>query len=238
MLLAVSDIASWFAQPFVCDNNIHCVNNRTQSVNGHTGAVATMTAVLTAGERLHKTPEETVSFLQSGILLGRVGEGTPDAAYVMIDLRETEDGFVPQQRENDAVVESGDVRVGMLPWWYWQPWWWWWWTPRGRRGRGRVRMRMRMDGSADFEDIDADIRIGIREREDPSDRFELGVIELSIDGSNTPFRTLVCYKESRHNAPLDPLDANPTWTWTGTWRDPRFSPPADGGKPENNLTGG
>lgn len=187
MLLAVSDIASWFAQPFVCDNNIHCVNNRTQSVNGHTGAVATMTAVLTAGERLHKTPEETVSFLQSGILLGRVGEGTPDAAYVMIDLRETEDGFVPQQRENDAVVESGDVRVGMLPWWYWQPWWWWWWTPRGRRGRGRVRMRMRMDGSADFEDIDADIRIGIREREDPSDRFELGVIELSIDGSNTPF---------------------------------------------------
>ena len=25
--------------------------------------------------------------------------------------------------------------------------------------------------------------------------------------------------------------------WTGTWRDPRFSPPADGGKPENALTG-
>ena len=61
--------------------------------------------------------------------------------------------------------------------------------------------------------------------------------EPSIDGSNTPYRTLVCYKETRHNAPLDPLDASPTWTWTGTWRDPRFSPPADGGKPENNLTG-
>jgi hypothetical protein len=61
--------------------------------------------------------------------------------------------------------------------------------------------------------------------------------EPSIDGSNTPYRTLVCYKETRHNAPLDPLDANPSWTWTGTWRDPRSSPPADGGRPENALTG-
>src|SRR5262245_53585795 len=61
--------------------------------------------------------------------------------------------------------------------------------------------------------------------------------EPSIDGSATPFRTLVCYKETRHNAPLDPKDASPTWTWTGTWRDPRFSPPGDGGKPENALTG-
>jgi hypothetical protein len=61
--------------------------------------------------------------------------------------------------------------------------------------------------------------------------------EPSIDGSNTPYRTLVCYKETRHNAPLDPLDASPTWTWTETWRDPRFSPPADGGRPENALTG-
>jgi N,N-dimethylformamidase beta subunit-like protein/uncharacterized protein DUF4082/Big-like domain-containing protein/putative Ig domain-containing protein len=61
--------------------------------------------------------------------------------------------------------------------------------------------------------------------------------EPSIDGSATPHRTLVCYKETAHNAPLDPLDASPTWTWTGTWRDPRFSPPADGGKPQNALTG-
>jgi len=61
--------------------------------------------------------------------------------------------------------------------------------------------------------------------------------EPSIDGSATPYRTLVCYKETRDDAPLDPLDASPTWTWTGTWRDPRFSPPADGGTPENNLTG-
>src|SRR5258708_5954767 len=58
--------------------------------------------------------------------------------------------------------------------------------------------------------------------------------ENSIDGSGTPNRTLVTYKESLNNAPLDPQD--PT-TWTGLWRDPRFSPPADGGRPENNLTG-
>ena len=29
---------------------------------------------------------------------------------------------------------------------------------------------------------------------------------------------------------IDPADPP---TWTGTWRDPRFSPPADGGRPEN-----
>jgi hypothetical protein len=58
--------------------------------------------------------------------------------------------------------------------------------------------------------------------------------ENSIDGTNTPYRTLVCYKESYANAPIDPDDPP---TWTGTWRDPRFSPPADGGQPENALTG-
>ena len=56
----------------------------------------------------------------------------------------------------------------------------------------------------------------------------------SIDGSNTPYRTLITYKETHFNAPTDPQDPP---TWTGTWRDPRFSPPADGGKPENALTG-
>ena len=54
------------------------------------------------------------------------------------------------------------------------------------------------------------------------------------DGTNTPYRTLVTYKETHFDAPTDPKD--PT-TWTGTWRDPRFSPPADGGRPENQLTG-
>lgn len=58
--------------------------------------------------------------------------------------------------------------------------------------------------------------------------------ENSIDGSSTPYRTLVCYKETWSNAAVDPADPP---TWTGTWRDPRFSPPADGGRPENALTG-
>jgi hypothetical protein len=58
--------------------------------------------------------------------------------------------------------------------------------------------------------------------------------ESSIDGSGTPYRTLVCYKETLANAKTDPADPP---TWTGTWRDPRFSPPADGGRPENSLKG-
>ncbi len=57
--------------------------------------------------------------------------------------------------------------------------------------------------------------------------------ENSIDGSGTPHRTLVTYKETHANAKIDPL----TNVWTGTWRDPRFSPPADGGRPENALSG-
>ena len=65
--------------------------------------------------------------------------------------------------------------------------------------------------------------------------------ENSVDGSNTPYRTLVCYKESlgpNSNPPavaaVDPLDPP---TWTGSWRDFSKSPPADGGRPENSLTG-
>ena len=58
--------------------------------------------------------------------------------------------------------------------------------------------------------------------------------EPSIDGTNTPYRTLVCYKETLAGQPIDPFDPP---TWTGAWRDPRFSPPADGGRPENSLTG-
>ena len=46
------------------------------------------------------------------------------------------------------------------------------------------------------------------------------------------YRTLVSYKETHANAKIDPSP-----DWTGTWRDPRFSPPADGGRPENALTG-
>jgi hypothetical protein len=58
--------------------------------------------------------------------------------------------------------------------------------------------------------------------------------EASTDGAATPYRTLVSYKETNANAATDPADPA---TWTGTWRDPRFSPPADGGRPENALSG-
>ncbi|MGC5020488.1 DUF4082 domain-containing protein [Micromonospora sp. DT47] len=56
--------------------------------------------------------------------------------------------------------------------------------------------------------------------------------EPSKDGSNTGHRTLVCYKETWAGTKSDPSPE-----WTGTWRDPRFSPPSDGGRPENALTG-
>jgi hypothetical protein len=63
--------------------------------------------------------------------------------------------------------------------------------------------------------------------------------ETSIDGSGTPHRTLVCYKEGTlgENAcgeKCDPLSD----TWTGLWRDGcAFTPPADGCAPENALSG-
>ncbi|MFI6796251.1 DUF4082 domain-containing protein [Streptosporangium canum] len=56
--------------------------------------------------------------------------------------------------------------------------------------------------------------------------------ENSLDATGTPFRTMVCYKETHANAKIDPSPQ-----WTGTWRDPRFSPPSDGGRPENAVTG-
>jgi len=56
--------------------------------------------------------------------------------------------------------------------------------------------------------------------------------ESSIDASATAYRTLVCYKETAADAKIDP-----TPIWTGTWRDGRFSPPADGGRPENGMSG-
>ena len=55
--------------------------------------------------------------------------------------------------------------------------------------------------------------------------------QASIDSSNTPYRTLVSYKETHENAHVDP-----SGEWTGTWRDSRsFNP--QGPKPENALTG-
>jgi len=58
--------------------------------------------------------------------------------------------------------------------------------------------------------------------------------EPSVDGTNTAYRTLVCYKETAANSVIDPADPP---VWTGWWRDPRFSPPGDGGRPENALSG-
>ena len=60
--------------------------------------------------------------------------------------------------------------------------------------------------------------------------------ESSIDSANTLYRTLVCYKETYADVfPGRRTDPNPAWT--GTWRDPSFSPPSDGGRPANALTG-
>ncbi|HSL09096.1 MAG TPA: N,N-dimethylformamidase beta subunit family domain-containing protein, partial [Pseudonocardiaceae bacterium] len=56
--------------------------------------------------------------------------------------------------------------------------------------------------------------------------------EPSLDSTATPWRTVVTYKETRHDGKIDPSPE-----WTGTWRDARFSPPSDGGRPENALVG-
>ena len=58
--------------------------------------------------------------------------------------------------------------------------------------------------------------------------------ENSIDGSGTPYRTLVSYKETHANAKIDP----PTRTSGPAPGATRASArPADGGRPENALTG-
>lgn len=54
----------------------------------------------------------------------------------------------------------------------------------------------------------------------------------SADADGVLHRTLACYKDTHADEPIDP-----TGVWTGTWRDARFSPPLDGARPENALTG-
>ena len=54
----------------------------------------------------------------------------------------------------------------------------------------------------------------------------------SIDGSGTPYRTLISYKESMNNADIDPTNQ-----WTGTFRDPRFPTQIGAGQPENAVSG-
>jgi N,N-dimethylformamidase beta subunit-like, C-terminal len=53
----------------------------------------------------------------------------------------------------------------------------------------------------------------------------------SADGTPTQYRTLTTYKDTHFNASTDPVE------WTGTWADPRFNAPGDGGRPPNALTG-
>ncbi|NUT51358.1 MAG: DUF4082 domain-containing protein, partial [Saccharothrix sp.] len=55
--------------------------------------------------------------------------------------------------------------------------------------------------------------------------------EKSIDSAATDWRTIACYKETKGTQNDGLAD------WTGTWRDPRYSPPQDGGRPENALLG-
>ena len=57
--------------------------------------------------------------------------------------------------------------------------------------------------------------------------------EPSADGSNTPYRTLVTYKDTH----FDAVDPRTRVEWTGTWRDPRFRPAGGRRPPENALTG-
>jgi hypothetical protein len=66
--------------------------------------------------------------------------------------------------------------------------------------------------------------------------------EDSIDGTKTPYRTVVVYKETHSNqdelgrtiptTKIDPMKD----VWTGTWRDSSPANP-EGAKPENALTG-
>jgi N,N-dimethylformamidase beta subunit-like, C-terminal/Domain of unknown function (DUF4082)/Fibronectin type III domain/Bacterial Ig domain len=58
--------------------------------------------------------------------------------------------------------------------------------------------------------------------------------EPSLGSNPTPNRTLVSYKETHFDGVADPQDPP---TSTATWRDPRFGAPADGGRPENAVTG-
>ena len=55
--------------------------------------------------------------------------------------------------------------------------------------------------------------------------------EPSIDASRAANRTLVSYKDTHFTERQDPV------AFTGTWRDPRFTTPAEGVIPENALTG-
>lgn len=60
--------------------------------------------------------------------------------------------------------------------------------------------------------------------------------ENSVDGNNTPYRTLVCYKEGTLGE-LSCGECDPTNIWTGLWRDGCSSSATGGCQPENKLSG-
>jgi hypothetical protein len=61
--------------------------------------------------------------------------------------------------------------------------------------------------------------------------------ENSSDGSNTSYRTLVCYKEGTLGESVCGTKCDPTPEWTGLWRDGCAYPSAGGCRPENALSG-
>ena len=64
--------------------------------------------------------------------------------------------------------------------------------------------------------------------------------ENSVDGTNTPFRTMVCYKEGTLATPAEnPCGGkcDPNTEWTGLWRDGCSFPGGNACKPENGLSG-
>jgi hypothetical protein len=64
--------------------------------------------------------------------------------------------------------------------------------------------------------------------------------ENSIDGTNTPYRTMVCYKEGTMATVAENAcggKCDPSTEWTGLWRDGCSFPGDNACKPENALTG-
>jgi hypothetical protein len=64
--------------------------------------------------------------------------------------------------------------------------------------------------------------------------------ENSVDGTNTPNRTMVCYKEGNLPTPGEnPCGGkcDPSTEWTGLWRDGCSFPSGNACKPENGLSG-
>jgi uncharacterized protein DUF4082/N,N-dimethylformamidase beta subunit-like protein/type IX secretion system substrate protein len=64
--------------------------------------------------------------------------------------------------------------------------------------------------------------------------------ENSTEGSNTPFRTMVCYKEGTMATPGERdcgSKCDPSTEWTGLWRDGCSYPGGNACKPENALSG-